>query len=105
MSKSKTITQAQIDAWKKQHGDIFCVQLKTEPKKTFYLRTPRRQELSLLLGMMSDTSKVLDATETLTKTCFLGGDAPDYDSSKELLTLSSQVSVLLQTAEASVKKC
>ena len=43
MDKKQEVSQEQIDAWKKQHGDIYATKV---DGKTAYLKKPDRKTLS-----------------------------------------------------------
>ena len=87
----------QIDAWKKQHGDIYLI---TVEDKSCVLRKPTRQELSFVSGI---TDPML-FTETLLKQLWLGGDEDMQERDEYFLAISSKLDTVLKLKEAEVKK-
>ena len=87
----------QIDAWKKQHGDIYLI---TVEDKSCVLRKPTRQELSFVSGI---TDPML-FTETLLKHLWLAGDEDMKERDEYFLAISSKLDTVLKLKEAEVKK-
>lgn len=87
----------QIDAWKKQHGDIYLI---TVEDKSCVLRKPTRQELSFVSGI---TDPML-FTETLLKHLWLAGDEDMQERDEYFLAISSKLDTVLKLKEAEVKK-
>lgn len=89
--------QEQIDAWKKQHGDIYLI---TVEDKSCVLRKPTRQELSFVSGITDP----MQFTETLLKQLWLGGDEDMQERDEYFLAISSKLDTVLKLKEAEVKK-
>lgn len=89
--------QEQIDAWKKQHGDIYLI---TVEDKSCVLRKPTRQELSFVSGITDP----MQFTETLLKLLWLGGDEDMQERDEYFLAISSKLDTVLKLKEAEVKK-
>ena len=87
----------QIDAWKKQHGDIYLI---TVEDKSCVLRKPTRQELSVVSGITDP----MQFTETLLKQLWLGGDEDMQERDEYFLAISSKLDTVLKLKEAEVKK-
>jgi hypothetical protein len=87
----------QIDAWKKQHGDIYLI---TVEDKSCVLRKPTRQELSFVSGITDP----MQFTETLLKQLWLGGDEDMQERDDYFLAISSKLDTVLKLKEAEVKK-
>ena len=87
----------QIDAWKKQHGDIYLI---TVEDKSCVLRKPTRQELSFVSGITDP----MQFTETLLKQLWLGGDEDMRERDEYFLAISSKLDTVLKLKEAEVKK-
>lgn len=87
----------QIDAWKKQHGDIYLI---TVEDKSCVLRKPTRQELSFVSGITDP----MQFTETLLKHLWLGGDEDMQERDEYFLAISSKLDTVLKLKEAEVKK-
>nr|DAV05767.1 MAG TPA: hypothetical protein [Caudoviricetes sp.] len=89
--------QEQIDAWKKEHGDIYLI---TVEDKSCVLRKPTRQELSFVSGITDP----MQFTETLLKQLWLGGDEDMQERDEYFLAISSKLDTVLKLKEAEVKK-
>lgn len=87
----------QIDAWKKEHGDIYLI---TVEDKSCVLRKPTRQELSFVSGITDP----MQFTETLLKHLWLGGDEDMQERDEYFLAISSKLDTVLKLKEAEVKK-
>ena len=87
----------QIDAWKKQHGDIYLI---TVEDKSCVLRKPTRQELSFVSGITDP----MQFTETLLKQLWLAGDEDMQERDEDFLAISSKLDTVLKLKEAEVKK-
>lgn len=87
----------QIEAWKKQHGDIYLI---TVEDKSCVLRKPTRQELSFVSGITDP----MQFTETLLKQLWLGGDEDMQERDEYFLAISSKLDTVLKLKEAEVKK-
>ena len=98
MAKDK-ITKADIDAWKKKHGDIF--RLKVEDK-VCYLRTPDRKTMSFAASVA--TKDPLKFNEILLSNCWLGGDEEIKTQDDLFLAASSKIAEIIQIKEAGLEK-
>lgn len=93
-----TVEQAQIDKWKKQHGDVYSF---TADGKVCYLRKPDRKVLSYVSTLGNNAIKI---AETMINNCWLGG-CGDFKSDDGLfLGLSQKLGALIQIKEAEIAK-
>lgn len=74
-TKSGTILKAQIDAWKKEHGSVYKLEVKVSEndKAVGYLRKPTRNHKATALSMYAK-DKILECGEFIRNNCWLGGD-------------------------------
>ncbi len=96
---SAEVTDAQIAAWKKEHGKVFVVE--SEGKKG-YLRKPTRKVIgaaSVIGG--SDGVKM---TEVIVNSCWLGGDEELKTNDDYFLGIVAQIDVLTKTAKVELKE-
>lgn len=84
MNKNE-VTAAQIEQWKKEHGKVFVAE--ADGYKAYY-RKPTRKDLSYAMTLQNQP---LDMTETLLKSCFLGGDAIMHEETDYLLGCSGEL--------------
>lgn len=96
---SKSITPAQIEAWKKKHGKVFCYE---SEGKTAYFRRPDRKTIAgaaVLAG-----SDNLKNKEILILNCFLGGDKELINEDKHFFALSAQFDKTIEIALGELKE-
>ncbi len=88
-------TEKQIAEWKEKHGKIFTT---TADGHIGYFRKPNRRELSYALSMQN---KPLEMTESLLKSCFVGGSRVFIDDLEYSLGCEKLIDKLvsLKTAE------
>ncbi|MDB4157972.1 hypothetical protein N9609_00625 [bacterium] len=92
-------TKEQIEAWKKEHGDVF--RFKSEKyDKAVYCRKPKRKEMSFV----SSIKDPLKFNEALLKACWLDGDAEVLTNEDIFLGMSGEVALLLEFAKIEVEK-
>ena len=94
-----TITSTQIDAWKKQHGDIYMISVED---KAAYFRSPDRNTMSYM--MSQGQSNPMSAIEILAKNCFVGGDQVLLEDNQYFFAVVQQLDKLMRAKEASLKK-
>ena len=87
----------QIDAWKKEHGEIF---LFTVEDKSCILRKPTRVELSFVSGITDP----MQFNETLLKQLWLAGDKEMQDDDDYFLAITKHLDQVFKVKEAEVKK-
>lgn len=95
----ENVTQEQINAWKKIHGEIF--KLKIEDKECF-LKTPDRKTLSFASSVA--TKDPLKFSEILLNNCWLGGDEEIKTNNGFFLAASSKISEIIEVKEAELEK-
>ena len=64
-------TKEQIDAWKKEHGEIFRIVI-ASANKACYLKKPDRKTLGF--AGVAAKENPMKFPETILKNCWLGGD-------------------------------
>lgn len=92
------ITQEKIDGWKKQHGDIYLIEVED---KACVVSKPNRKDLSFAMLLKDDPIKF---NETLLNNLWIEGDAEIKTNDDYFLAVSSQLGELLQIKEATLKK-
>ena len=103
MENEKTLvgqaTPAQIEAWKKQYGDIYAVEV---GDGICYLKKPSRKAL----GYASHASKSnpLNFNEVILNDCWLGGDESIKTDDSKFLGISSVIAQIIDIKEAEIKK-
>ena len=79
------ITPAQIEQWKREHGKVFKA---SADGHTAYYRKPTRKDLSYAMTLQDQP---LEMSETLLKSCFLGGDPIMHEDTDYLLGCSGEL--------------
>ena len=92
-------TNEQIEAWKKQHKDVFEIVV---TDSVCYLRKPDRATMKAIASIAS--SDPIRANEVLLKNCWLGGDESIQTDDEKFFAVSSQLSRLIEIKEAELKK-
>lgn len=95
----KDLTPEQIEAYKKEYGDIFCIQV--EDKKCF-LHKPTRQILDAANAMSAKRNSAFN--ETLLKNCWIAGDKDIISEDDYFFGASSQLDQIIQFKNAELKK-
>ena len=98
---AEQITQAQIDDWKKKHGDVILYEV--EGKKA-YFRKPTRQELSYASVASNQMKDSLKYSEVLMNSCFLGGDRAIIDDDAYFLGAAPVIEALSEAKIGDIKK-
>ena len=93
------VTKAQIEIWKKKHGEIFEL---TVGDKKAYLHKPDRNTLRLAFSKAA--TDPMGMTEVVLTNCWLGGDNEVKDDNSYFVGAMSQVQELIEVKEASLKK-
>lgn len=93
------ITSKQIEAWKKQHGDIY--EIIVEDKKC-YLKSPDRKTLSY--AMTVGQNKPIELAEAILNNCWLGGDEEIKLNDQYFFAAASKIDELIQLKQAEIKK-
>ena len=92
-------TPEQIEAWKKQYGDVYTVVV---DGSIGYLKKPSRKAL----GYASFASKnnPLNFNEAILNDCWLGGDESIKTDDAKFLGASAVLTQLIEVKEAELKK-
>lgn len=93
------ITQEQIDAWKKKHGDVYLVEV--DGRKACLKKPDRRILGAAAVVGKSDPMKY---NEILLGNCWLGGDEEIKTDDALFLGVSAKLADLIEVKEAELKK-
>lgn len=93
------ITQAQIEQWKAQHGEVFKISV---GKKVCYLRKPSRKALSY--AALSAQTDPLKYNEVILNDCWLAGDEEIKTDNGLFLSVSQKLPSLIEIKEAELEK-
>lgn len=93
------VTQQQIDAWKKKHGDVY--EITVEDKKA-YIHKPTRKVLGLAMTMAQQDP--LKMAETILVNCWLGGDEEVRTDDAMFMGVQMQLEQLIEIKAAEIKK-
>lgn len=97
--KELTITPQQVEEWKKQHGDIFQLDVDGH---TCYLKKPSRKVISMATTIgQNDPVKF---SELMMNNCWLGGDEIIRTDDELFLSAAGKLAELIQLKEAELKK-
>ena len=96
---TQEISQEQIDAWKKQYGDIFAIKV---DGKTAYLKKPDRRTLSF--ASVAGQKDPMKFNEIVLENCFIGGDEEIKKDDSLFLAASSKIVELIEVKEAELVK-
>lgn len=97
--ENSTITPEQIEAWKKKHGDVFCV---TVGDKVAYLKRPDRKTLGA--AAVVGKNNPMKYNEILLENCWLDGDPEIKTDDALFLGVSAKQGDLVEVKEAELKK-
>lgn len=97
--ENSTITPEQIEAWKKKHGDVFCV---TVGDKVAYLKRPDRKTLGA--AAVVGKNNPMKYNEILLENCWLDGDPEIKTDDALFLGVSAKLGELVEVKEAELKK-
>jgi hypothetical protein len=97
----KQATPEQIEAWKKDHIDVYKIEVK-EDDKVCYLRKPTRKELSYASSV--GTTDPMKFNELILKGCWLGGDEEILTNDSLFLAVSTQLDKVLEFKKAELEK-
>lgn len=92
------VTPEQIEAWKREHKDIF--EIEVEGRKC-WLKKPNREIMRFMLSSGNDP---LSRAESLLRDCWLGGDMEIQTDDDLFLGAAGVIEQILPVALAEVKK-
>ena len=120
MEPKLKLDQAQIDEWKKSHGEIHRIEVSETPEKfdpykvpddddtaeipnavVGYLRRPNDRELNFAQSKMPNFT---DAGKVILKACWLGGDERILNDPKLFRSAALQCLELLEVQRTRLKK-
>lgn len=99
MEETKMVTPEQVEAWKKKHGDVFCV---TVAGKTAYLKRPDRKTLGA--AAVIGKNDPMKYNEIMLRNCWLAGDEEIKTDDALFLGVSAKLGELIDIKEAELKK-
>lgn len=97
---TEKVTQEQINAWKKKHGEIFSISF--EDGKEAYLKKPDRKVLSFAMTKMQ--TNPLGFAESILNQCFIGGNEEVKTDDNYFLGAAAQLEGLMEVKNAELKK-
>ena len=92
-------TVAEIDEWKKRHGDIYAIKVDGH---VCYLRKPTRRDLSF--ASSAGKKDPLKFNETLLRDCWLGGSEAIRRDDDKFRGASGVLDKIIPDAEAELEK-
>lgn len=92
-------TVAEIDEWKKRHGDIYAIKVDGH---VCYLRKPTRRDLSF--ASSAGKKDPLKFNETLLRDCWLGGSEAIRLDDDKFMGASGVLDKIIPDAEAELEK-
>lgn len=107
----EAMPQAQIDAWKQTHKDVFAISVPATDedsgkedgeKLTGYFRKPKLDELGMAAQASRDNA--LKASQVIYNTCLLGGHPAFADDEDVVRAALSKFGDVIKTREAQIKK-
>lgn len=93
------VSQEQIDAWKKEHGDVF--EIKSDGHMC-YLRKPKRNELPYIQQV--SVKNGIKSNELLLKACWLGGSEEIQNNDAMFYGVCDHLQVLIEKKQAELVK-
>lgn len=92
------ITPEQIEKLKKEHGDIFKIEV---ADSVCYLKKPDRKTLKYMASLANDPIR---ANEVLLDGCWLGGDETIKTNDELFLGVSSKLAEIIEIKQAEIAK-
>ena len=92
-------TVAEIDEWKKRHGDIYAIKVDGH---VCYLRKPTRRDLSFASSAGKKDPRKFN--ETLLRDCWLGGSEAIRRDDDKFMGASGGLDKIIPDAEAELEK-
>lgn len=92
-----SVSAEMIEAWKKQHGDIFKLDVEG---KICFLKSPDRRTL----GFASSTKDTFKFNEIVLKNCWLAGDEEILKDDSYFLAACSKLDGIIQVKQAELEK-
>lgn len=92
-------TVAEIDEWKKRHGDIYAIKVDGH---VCYLRKPTRRDLSF--ASSAGKKDPLKFNETLLRDCWLGGSEAIRRDDDKFMGASGVLDKIIPDAETELEK-
>ncbi|MEG0760073.1 hypothetical protein [Chryseobacterium sp.] len=96
------VSQKQIDAWKAEHGDVFCFKLGANKDKICYLKAPDRKTISFA-GTAGATDHIR-YNEIMLEACWLAGDEEIKTNNGLFFSISQHIPSLVEITEVEMVK-
>jgi hypothetical protein len=96
---TEAVTQEQIDAWKKEHGNVFLIEV---GGKKAYLRGADRKTVSYATTVGAKDPMAFN--EALIQNCWLAGDEEIKTDDALFMGVSAQLHELIEIKTATLKK-
>lgn len=93
------VTQDVIDGWKKEHEAVFKISVEG---KVAYLRSPDRKTLSYASKV--GAADAMKFNEYILEACWLEGDEEIKTKDSLFMSVSGQLSKIIQIAESTLEK-
>ena len=94
-------TEAQIDAWKRKHTNIFAIEADGH---VAYFKSPDRQTIGMAMSLSNGGSDGMKFNNLLFDNCWLGGSEEIKTSDRLYLPASAHMRQMIDVAEAQIKK-
>lgn len=99
MSKIEgTATAEQIEKWKKDHGDIFKIEV---DNSVCYLKKPDRKTMAYVASL---GNQPIRANEALLNQCWLGGDETIKTDDEKFFGVSGKLNEIILIKDAEITK-
>lgn len=92
------VTKEQIETWKKEHGEIYKVEVDGHEA---YLKTPDRKTMKYVAQVGNDPIR---ANEVLLENCFIGGSEDIMTVDALFYGVSAQLQQIIKVKEATITK-
>lgn len=97
-NKTGAVAPEQIEAWKKQHGDVFRAEV---DDSVCYLKKPDRKTMSYVASLGNNPIR---ANEALLQNCWLGGDESIKTDDEKFFGVSAKLNEIVQIKDAEITK-
>jgi hypothetical protein len=98
------ITQAQLDKWKHQYGDISMIDVEYQRETyTCYIKKPDRNTVSFALSKQA-ADRPLESGEVILENCWLGGDQGIKDNDDIWMAAALRSRESWDLPQATIKK-
>ena len=96
------VSQAQINKWKAEHGEVFVFKLGINKDKICYLKVPDRKTLSY--AAVSAQTDPMQYNEVILENCWLAGDEDIRTNTGLFISISQKLPLLVEMVEVEMVK-